>query len=502
MSDLFSPEQEDFRPNVPELTVSDLALGIKRELEQAFGMVRVRGELSKVKLHSSGHLYSDLKDENAVINLVCWRTSLAKLAIRPEEGLDVICTGRITTYPARSNYQLVVESMELAGQGALLKMLADRKARLQAEGIFDPNRKQPIPAFPATIGVITSSTGAVIQDILHRLGDRWPCNVLVWPVRVQGETAAMEVAAAINGFNALPAHIARPDVLIIARGGGSLEDLMPFNEENVVRAVAASTIPTISAVGHETDTTLIDFAADIRAPTPTAAAELAAPRADELAYALNARGQHMTQYIRRQLREQAAHLTAAAAPLRNPERLFELRIQLLDALAARLPASIQQSTRAFRSRIDVLAAQLRHPRELLAVNRDRLAVSGQRMGAAIERELTRLQLQANTLAQRLRRPTDLLAGNADKLAALHARVQPALARQLAQLQAQLDHSGRMLESYSTRSVLARGFALVRDDQGHIVTSSAALQTGNRLNVTLADGGQVDADVVKVRQDGA
>lgn len=449
-----------FRPNVPELSVSDLALGIKRELENAFGMVRVRGELSKVKIHTSGHLYSDLKDENAVINLICWRTSLARLAIRPEEGLEVICTGRITTYPARSNYQLVVESMELAGQGALLKMLADRKARLQAEGLFDAARKRAIPRYPRTIGVITSPTGAVIQDILHRLGDRWPCRVLVWPVRVQGETAAMEVTDAINGFNALPqsgGHMPRPDVLIVARGGGSLEDLMPFNEENIVRAVANSDIPVISAVGHETDTTLIDFAADMRAPTPTAAAELAAPRADELRGFLDEAGLRMTQHLRRNLREYAARLAALGAPLRNPERLFEMRVQKLDTLASRLPLAMRQNVTQAQSRLHVSVAKLQHPRALLQ-------------------------------------------SSGEQLARLYQRLHPAMHRALEMKTSQVTQTARLLGSYSTQSVLARGFALIRDAKGHLVTSAAQTALNDRLAVTLADGAELAVEVQAITSD--
>ena len=267
------------RSNVPELTVSELANSLKRTLEDTYARVRVRGELSRVKIHSSGHLYSDLKDQDAVLNIICWRTTLSRLSIHPEEGLEVICTGKITSYPARSNYQMVVDSMELAGEGALLKMLEDRRKRLAAEGLFDESRKKRRPYLPQTIGIVTSPTGAVIRDIIHRIEDRFPAHLLVWPVRVQGQGAAEEIAAAIDGFNAVPANgpFKRPDLLIIARGGGSLEDLMPFNEEIVVRAAANSKIPLISAVGHETDTTLIDFAADLRAPTPTAAAELAVP---------------------------------------------------------------------------------------------------------------------------------------------------------------------------------------------------------------------------------
>ncbi|MBM3560543.1 MAG: exodeoxyribonuclease VII large subunit, partial [Alphaproteobacteria bacterium] len=269
----------------PILTVSELAGAVRHAIEDQFGMVRVRGELSGVKRAGSGHVYMGLKDADSVLDAVAWRGTAQRLAVKPEDGLDVVVIGRLTTYPARSRYQLIVEQMELAGEGALLKMIEERRKRLAAEGLFDAGRKRKLPYLPEVIGVVTSPSGAVIRDILHRLAERLPCHVLLWPVLVQGNGAAEQVAAAVAGFSALTegGAVPRPDVVIVARGGGSLEDLMAFNEEVVVRAIAASTIPVISAVGHETDTTLADFAADMRAPTPTAAAELAVPvRADLL----------------------------------------------------------------------------------------------------------------------------------------------------------------------------------------------------------------------------
>ena len=272
------------RLNLPELTVSELSAALKRTIEDAYGYVRVRGELGKVSYHGNGHVYFDLKDERASIAGVIWRSAAPRIKLKLEAGLEVVITGRLTTYPGRSQYQIVVETLEPAGLGALMALLEERKRRLTAEGLFDEARKQLLPYLPAVIGVITSPSGAVIRDILHRLADRFPRHVLVWPVKVQGEGSAAEVAAAIAGFNALPERGAmpRPDLLIVARGGGSLEDLWSFNEEIVVRAAAASLIPLISAVGHETDVTLIDFAADRRAPTPTAAAEMAVPVRAEL----------------------------------------------------------------------------------------------------------------------------------------------------------------------------------------------------------------------------
>ncbi len=264
---------ETIGDNLPEFTVSELSGAVKKTLEGAFERVRVRGEISRPTVPSSGHCYLRLKDESAVLDAVVWRGTLARLGVRPEEGLEVIATGRLTTYAGKSTYQLIIERMEVAGEGALLKMIEERRKRLAAEGLFDPERKKPIPYLPDIIGVVTSPTGAVIRDILHRLAERFPRRVIVWPVAVQGENAAAQIAEAVRGFNALPVDgpVPRPDVLIIARGGGSLEDLMAFNEEIVVRAVAASRIPTISGVGHETDTTLVDFAADLRELTPTVA---------------------------------------------------------------------------------------------------------------------------------------------------------------------------------------------------------------------------------------
>src|SRR5947199_2069783 len=277
---------EPARANLPEYTVSELSQALKRSVEENFSYVRVRGEISGYKRHSSGHCYFALKDAEAVLDAVCWRQTAIRLPIRPEDGMEVVCTGRLTTYPGRSKYQLVVDSIALAGIGALLRLLEERRQRLAAEGLFAAERKKKLPFLPQVIGIVTSPTGAVIRDILHRLADRFPRRVLLWPVAVQGDGAAAQIAAAIDGFNriAAGASVPRPDLLIVARGGGSLEDLMAFNEEIVVRAAAASAIPLISAVGHETDTTLIDFVSDRRAPTPTAAAEMAIPaRADLLA---------------------------------------------------------------------------------------------------------------------------------------------------------------------------------------------------------------------------
>ncbi len=434
--------------NLPEFTVGDLARALKRTVEEAFGYVRVRGEISQPKRHSSGHLYLRLKDDSAVIEAVCWRPTVAKLGMVPEDGMEVIVTGRLTTYPTRSQYQLIIESMTLAGEGALLKMLEDRKRRLAAEGLFAPERKKKLPFLPQVIGVITSPTGAVIRDILHRLADRFPRHVLLWPVAVQGEQAAAQVANAIAGFNALKAGgpVPRPDLIIVARGGGSLEDLMAFNEEVVVRAAAASAIPLISAVGHETDTTLIDFASDLRAPTPTAAAELAVPvRAELLAQLLDLERRQF-RGLTRGITERRSRLDGLARGLGDPRALINERAQRLDERGERLTLAITSLTERGRTRLERLAAAIRHPREKLAEARARLAAEARALPTALR--------------------------NAAKLEERRVR---------------LEGLGQLLESYSYKGVLARGFALVGDSKHRPLTSAAAAAVAPALTLTFHDG---------------
>ncbi|HIP78246.1 MAG TPA: exodeoxyribonuclease VII large subunit, partial [Kiloniellaceae bacterium] len=358
--------------NIPEFSVSEISQAVKRTLEGTFERVRVRGEVSGFKRAASGHLYLALKDENAVLDGVCWRGVAGRLSIQPEDGMEVIASGRITSYPGRSKYQIVIDSLELAGQGALLKLLEDRRRKLAEEGLFDEARKRPLPFLPEVIGVVTSPTGAVIRDILHRLEDRFPRRVLVWPVLVQGEGAAEQVAAAIRGFNALPADgaVPRPDLLIVARGGGSLEDLWAFNEEVVVRAAAASEIPLISAVGHETDTTLIDFAADRRAPTPTAAAEMAVPVRRDLMVQSADLERRMLAATSRLLEERRVQLEGLSRGLVDPRRLLEEMAQRLDERTERLRAAWERLMAEGRGQLDRLAAALPHPRQLLAVKRE------------------------------------------------------------------------------------------------------------------------------------
>jgi len=434
--------------NLHEFTVSELAFSLKRTIEVSFGLVRVRGEISGFKRAASGHLYLALKDDQAVLDGVCWRGTAGKLAFKPEDGLEVICTGRLTTYPSRSRYQLVIEHMEPAGVGALMALFEERKRRLEAEGLFAPERKRPIPYIPERIGIVTSPTGAVIRDILHRLAERFPRPVLLWPVLVQGEGAAEQIAAAIAGFDRLAAEgaIAAPDVLIVARGGGSIEDLWAFNEEVVARAVTACRIPVISAVGHETDTTLIDFVADRRAPTPTAAAEMAVPVRAELLANLASQGERLIHGIERGLADRRRHLDGLARGIPDPAGLVRFAEQRLDDLGERL--------------------RLRSPAQLLEEQAERVVLRHNRL-AEIARDRMR---QAQRDLERL--PQARLRGAVE--AALEGR------------ERQLDGPAKLLESLSHRRVLERGYALVHGTRGLVVERAAAVAE-SRLEVEFADG---------------
>src|ERR1700730_3041421 len=403
MNDL--PLTAPLQSNLPEYTVSELSLALKRSIEESFSHVRVRGEISGFKRHSSGHCYFALKDSDAVIDAVCWRNTAIRLPIRPEDGMEVVCTGRLTTYPGRSKYQLVIDSIELAGIGALLKILEDRRQRLAAEGLFAAERKKKLPFLPQVIGIVTSPSGAVLRDILHRLADRFPRQVLVWPVAVQGEGAAAQVAAAIEGFNRLAAGggVPRPDLIIVARGGGSLEDLMPFNEEIVVRAAAASAIPLISAVGHETDTTLIDHASDRRAPTPTAAAEMAVPVRLDLLTELGAKSGRISAGLSRLFGERRLHLAGLARGLPDPHDLIGAAAQRLDDRAERLRLGADRRLRAPQHSLALAAARLR-PAVLSADldrSRARAAEFEPRLRAAMARFIDRNHNALDNFAGRL-----------------------------------------------------------------------------------------------------
>ncbi len=438
-------DSADPQTNLPEISVSELANAIKRTVERDFDRVRVRGELGRVLIAKSGHLYVELKDENACVSTVMWKTNVQQLKFKPEEGLEVVAEGRLTTYPGKSQYQLIAERMTPAGAGALLAQLEKLKAKLHAEGLFAAERKKPIPFLPQTIGIITSPTGAVIKDILHRLADRFPRRVLLWPVLVQGEYAAEQVARAIKGFNALEGAL-RPDVLIVARGGGSIEDLWAFNEEIVARAAAASVIPLISAVGHETDTTLIDFVSDRRAPTPSAAAEMAVPVRAELVERVGTLGARLGGGLARGLERRRVDLRAAGARLPRPDMLLGPAQQRFDRAAEKLGRALMANERAAEGKFARVAARLR-PEAL---------------------------------------PQDV-ARRRQRVGELRARLDEALRRRVAEKTSALEGGVRLLETLSHQSVLKRGFALATRADGTLVRAAAGLAEGDVLRLRFADG---------------
>jgi exodeoxyribonuclease VII large subunit len=439
-------ERSDVAGNVPEYSVSELSASLKRTVEQTYDRVRVRGEVSGFKRAASGHLYMSLKDETAVLDAVCWRGTAASLTVAPEDGLEVVATGRLTTYPGRSKYQIVIDSLDLAGEGALLKLLEDRRRKLAAEGLFDAERKRPLPYLPEVIGVVTSPTGAVIRDILHRLRDRFPRRVLLWPVLVQGEGAANQIAAAITGFNELPqGGLPRPDLLIVARGGGSIEDLWAFNEEIVVRAAAQSEIPLISAVGHETDTTLIDFAADVRAPTPTAAAEMSVPVRSELIASVLDFGVRLQRAAARHSREKRLHLQGLERGMRGPRDVLQRAGQRFDDTVERL-------ARAWLLHGSSLRRKLAEP----------------------SRRFDRVDLRRSFGERRER-----LLRNGHVLRRDARRVVTECRGRVASLE-------RVLRSLSYTAVLERGFAVIRSE-GKLVTRGAGVAAGAVLDIEFHDG---------------
>ncbi len=436
------------KTNAAEFTVSEISYAVKSSIEDQFGYVRVRGELGRVSRPASGHIYLDLKDEKSVLNGVIWRGAAAKMSVRPEQGLEVIATGKLTTFPGQSKYQMVIDRMEPAGAGALMALLEERKKKLAAEGLFAQERKKPIPYLPRVIGVVTSPTGAVIRDILHRVRDRFPVHVMVWPVRVQGETCADEVAAGVRGFNALADRgaIPRPDLLIVARGGGSLEDLWGFNEEAPVRAVAESQIPVISAVGHETDVTLIDYVADLRAPTPTGAAEMALPVRSELVATLGDLHLRQSGAVMRMMDRRRSDLRSAARALPQPRDILALARQRFDMASSRLEQSLIAGTMGQRGRLTTASARLRP-----GLVSDRIQIRSEQLKDRSER-LARIPLLT-----------------------------------IEQKRQQLDAAGRLLESLSHKGVLERGFALVRDKQGRPVRRAETLGPGQSIQLQFSDG---------------
>lgn len=479
--------------NAPEFTVSELSGAIKRTLETGFERVRVRGELGRISRPASGHLYLDLKDERSVLAGVMWKGTTSRLRFKPEQGIEVIATGRITTFPGQSKYQVVIESMEPAGLGALMALLEQRKKQFAAEGLFDEERRKRLPFLPRVVGIVTSPTGAVIRDMLHGFNERFPTRVIVWPVRVQGETCAGEVAAAINGFNALSSDgpVPRPDVLIVARGGGSLEDLWGFNEEVVVRAAAESELPLISAVGHETDWTLIDLVADARAPTPTKAAEWAVPKHSELLERLSQNTDRLRVSLHRKLESVSDRLKAAARGLPKRDALLAEPRQRLDRCDHLLRAGLLATTNKSSLRLTrvstrlgpgLLSARISKCRESLAAfdNRGRQALMRTTSRRRVRFEGTLGRLRPSALRVQLRQARDRLAG-------LDQRGRQAYLTSHASRQQRLQSLSKLLQSLSHHDVLARGFALVRDADGAMVRSAKILQPGAGLEIEFGDG---------------
>ncbi|MCA8880504.1 MAG: exodeoxyribonuclease VII large subunit [Rhodobacteraceae bacterium] len=500
--------------NAPEYTVSEISGAVKRVIEGGFSRIRVRGEVSRVSRPRSGHLYFDLKDDRSVLAGVVWKGQAARLAAQPEEGLEVVATGRLTTFPGQSRYQMVIDSLAPAGVGALMAMLEKRKKALEAEGLFAPDRKRPLPYLPEVIGVVTSPSGAVIRDILHRLRERFPRKVLVWPVAVQGDRCAPDVARAIEGFNRLTpgGALPRPDLLIVARGGGSIEDLWGFNEEIVVRAAAASRIPLISAVGHETDTTLVDFAADRRAPTPTAAAEMAVPVRAELLAWTGTQGARLTAAATRGLGQRGQRLRDLARALPRPEELTQGPAQRLDHLAERLPRALKARLGRLELRLGKAAAVLR-PATLAAqarVDRRRVIETDRRLAAALRLRRSKAEARLRETGPRLVPAFRSSLGNhrirltrsAARLSLRPVRIQIArlpgelrrVARRLgAAEQALLGRSrdrlagaGRLLETLSYGATLARGYAVIWG-AGTVVTSAEAARAQPLVEIEFRDG---------------
>jgi exodeoxyribonuclease VII large subunit len=504
--------------NATEITVSELSSALKRTLEDRFGLVRVRGEISGYRgPHSSGHAYFSLKDEGARLDAVVWRTTFARLKFKPEEGLEVIATGKITTFAGKSAYQIVVEQLEPAGVGALMALLEARRVKLAAEGLFDAARKRPLPFLPRVIGIVTSPTGAVIRDMLHRLADRFPTRVILWPARVQGEGAAEEIAAGIVGLNALEegGAIPRPDLIVVARGGGSLEDLWCFNEEIVVRAAAASAVPLISAVGHETDWTLIDHAADLRAPTPTAAAELGVPVRAELVARVAQAGARGLAALVRLARERRAQFRAAARALPAPKTFVSQVGQRLDALGDRMRAAREARLAAGRLALARIAGRLERHSPLLRVARlgERARSLSGRLDAArkawigterarLDKALAELrpawrharERRADGFAVLARRWTLRLAEaeagrlrRAAEVERVGARLGQAARRLLQARKVEAGNVGQVFAAVNYRAVLARGYALALDARGGLLTGAEAAKAAQDFTLRFGDG---------------
>ena len=436
------------KENIPEYSVTELSSALKSTIEDNFGYVRIKGELSGINKHSSGHIYLTLKDENAIINGIIWRSSVAKIKIQPEEGLEVICSGKISTgynpgrYPGRSNYQITIDSMKPAGVGALMAILEERKQKLKIEGLFEEIHKKTLPKYPTSIGVITSPTGAVLQDIKHRISDRFPCNIILWPVPVQGNDAAELIENAILGFNTLDeSKIQKPDVIILARGGGSIEDLWCFNEEEVVRAVFQSQIPVISAIGHETDTTLVDYAADMRAPTPTAAAELATPAKDILITELSENSNRLNSSIKNIVSMSRERVVSVQKLLPSYQNLFNLKLNDINILAQRLPTAIK---------------------------------------IYLQNEITILQTSSSKLNLKILK--EKIKNSQNSLSSLKNQLTNNSKTNLSTQSNRVLSVSKLLESLSYKSVIKRGFSVVRNSSNIILTKKTDVLNDKKLNV--------------------
>ncbi|MFC7291100.1 exodeoxyribonuclease VII large subunit [Hirschia litorea] len=506
MSDLFDPPNNKSsadtpQSNAPEMSVSELSNRLKRTVEDAYSYVRVRGELGRVTRAKSGHLYVDLKDDKAVLNTIMWSGQVSKLPFKPEEGLEVIAEGKLSTYPGRSNYQMIADSMRPAGVGALMQLLEERKKKLAAEGLFNPEHKKELPFLPLVIGVVTSPTGAVIRDILHRVEERFPTHIYVWPALVQGEHAAEQVAAGIRGFNAispLARKYTRPDLIIVARGGGSVEDLWPFNDELIVRAVFESDIPVISAVGHETDTTLIDFVSDKRAPTPTGAAEIALPVRSELMTRVERLGLAARRGLRRGLDSQKVELRAVAGRMPRAESLVQGPRQRLDYAGEKLDLGLKSVVDRLRRRLDRAAAGLQPMMLQREVVRRRTAVNTLHMRASFalrrdagDRSKTLLSLYGRFLA---RDPRHTMSKRYDLVEKTFERATSAMQRVITKKYENFETITRLLSTVSHENILARGFVLVQRMNGELVRNAAGVGSGERLRLQFID------DEVRVTSD--
>lgn len=487
MSDILAT---DSKTNAAEYSVSEISGALKRVVEDTFGNVRVRGEISGYRgPHSSGHAYFSLKDDRARIEAVIWKGTFSKLRFRPEEGMEVIASGKLTTYPGSSKYQIVIDNIEPAGAGALMALLEERKRRLAAEGLFEANAKRLLPFMPKTIGVVTSPTGAVIRDIIHRIADRFPVHVIVWPVRVQGETTGAEVSNAVAGFNTLPDGMVRPDLLIVARGGGSLEDLWGFNDEAVVRAVAASSIPVISAVGHETDWTLIDLVADRRAPTPTGAAEMAVPVKAELEAALARLSARVKGAVSRCTQRKRDALRATARALPSADALLALPRRRYDEAASRLQRALVVSTQAKRQRLNTVRLSPTVLSRRLGDAKLRSERAAGRLpgcfSAMVTNRRNRLARDAARVTPNALKRRIEMAGQ--RLETFERRQRQTIDRIIERRRQRFEQAARLAGSLSYTRILERGFAVVLDADNRLVKRAGEIATGDALAIRFADG---------------